>query len=261
MQYTEIALKSFKNNLVYRAECIGEIVNLFAVFIVNISIWRAVYQNEGDLTGVPFRMVVTYVFLAQLIFNVFAMDDFFVEKKIKSGGIAFDMLRPFNFTLYLLFYNLGILLFRIVFLFCPMLLVGWLCFHLLEPFSTTYFLYFILSVSLGYFIMYCLNYIIWLCSFWIYRIFSLVTIKDTLLLILSGAVFPIWMFPDKIQEIIRFTPFEAILYIPITIYLGQTPVDEILTNLFKQVIWLVILFIFGQLLWKKAKKNFVVQGG
>lgn len=109
--------------------------------------------------------------------------------------------------------------------------------------------------------MYCLNYIIWLCSFWIYRIFSLVTIKDTLLLILSGAVFPIWMFPDKIQEIIRFTPFEAILYIPITIYLGQTPVDEILTNLFKQVIWLVILFIFGQLLWKKAKKNFVVQGG
>ena len=230
MKYVEIALKSFKNNLVYRAEFVGEIINLFAVFIVNVSIWKAIYRNEGDLTGVPFRIIVTYVFLSQLIFNVFAMDDFLVEKKIKGGSISFDMLRPLNFTLYLLFYNFGILFFRIIFLFSPMLLVGWLGFRLLEPYSTVYFFCFILSVILGYFIMYCLNFIIWLCSFWIYRIFSLITIKDTILFILSGAVFPIWLFPDKIQEIIRLTPFEAILYIPVTIYLGQVSMEEILAN-------------------------------
>ena len=51
------------------------------------------------------------------------------------------------------------------------------------------------------------------------------------------------------------------MYIPVTIYLGQVSMEEILINIFKQIIWLVILFIMGQLLWIRAKKNFVVQGG
>ena len=261
MKYIEIAFKSFKNNLMYRVECISEIINLFVVLIVNISIWKAIYRTEGDLTGVPFRMITTYVFLSLVLFHVFSMDDYYIEKKIRSGGIVFEMLRPTNFTMYVLSYNLGILLYRFIFLFCPILLAGSVVMRFFSPFSTKYFLFFLLSVVFGYFIMYFLNFTIWLCSFWIYRIFSLVTIKDTLLLLLSGAVFPIWMLPEKVQDIISMTPFEAILYIPVSIYLGQITTEEIIFNIEKQVFWLVFFFFLSQLVWKRAKRNFCVQGG
>lgn len=44
--------------------------------------------------------------------------------------------------------------------------------------------------------MYNLNFIVWISSFWFYWTFSLVTIKDAAVMILSGALLPLWFMPQ-----------------------------------------------------------------
>jgi ABC-2 type transport system permease protein len=102
---------------------------------------------------------------------------------------------------------------------------------------------------------------VWVSSFWFYNTFSLVTIKDALVLLLSGALIPLWFLPQKIFDFIKLTPFDSIYFTPISIYLGQVPSNEIAAAFVKQVSWILILGLVGHVLWKSAAKKLVLQGG
>ncbi len=80
-------------------------------------------------------------------------------------------------------------------------------------------------------------------------------------MIFSGALLPLWFMPQWLQDFIKFTPFDSIYFTPICIYLGQVPSEDIFMTIVRQVIWLGILFVIGQILWKRATKKLVVQGG
>lgn len=72
---------------------------------------------------------------------------------------------------------------------------------------------------------------------------------------------PIWFMPDGMQEVIHFTPFSSIYFMPVQIYLGQLSLSDILSSFLIQLFWIAVLFSFGMLLWKKGQKKLVVQGG
>lgn len=259
--YLKIAQKSFRNNLVFRAEYFAALLNTIVTILVNLAIWRAIYEEEGGLDNLQFSLIVTYVILALALFQIFTMDEYVIEKKIKSGLITSDLLKPLSFRLHLFSFHFGALLYRIVLLLIPTLLLYSLVYRVLPPFSIEMFLCFLLSVILGYFVMYSLNFIVWLSAFWFYKTFSLVTIKDTAVLVLSGAVIPLWFMPQQLVHFIKLTPFDTIFFIPISIYLGQIPMDQLLFSLLRQVIWITVLGLIGHVLWKLATRRLIVQGG
>ena len=143
----------------------------------------------------------------------------------------------------------------------PVLIVSIVLFKLLPPFSMQSGILFCVSAILGYLVLYSINFIVWLSSFWFYWTFSIITIKDAVIAIMSGALFPLWFLPDSLHTLIKLTPFESIYFVPISIYLGQLPYDEIISSIAKQVIWLALLVIVGHIVWKRATKKLVVQGG
>ncbi len=259
--YVEIAKKVFQNNIVYRLDYFAGLINALIVILVNISIWKAIYEEEEVLGGIQFRYVITYLILGVLLQTIFMMDEYLIEGKVNSGLVSMDLLKPMNFKAYILSHNIGVLMFRLIMQFTPALIVSMFAFGLLPPFSLLYMFYFIVSVVLGYLVLYNLNFIIWMTSFWFYKTFSLVTIKDAAVTILSGALIPIWFLPEKLVNFIELTPFGSIYYIPISIYLGQVPPNDIILSLIKQAFWIVTLFLLGHILWKSAAKKLVVQGG
>lgn len=259
--YIEFAKKSFMNSIAYRGEYFATLVNVFVMIFVNIAIWKAIYEEEEMIEGVQLGIIVTYVVFGIVLQNVFSMDEYMIEKKVKSGIIATDLLKPVSFRLTVFFYNLGITLYRLVMLLVPSFVFSALFFGLFAPFSLWMGLYFLISIILGYMILYNLNFIVWISSFWFYRTFSLVTIKDTAVAIFSGAIIPLWFMPEKLVDFIKMTPFESIFYIPISIYLGQISKGEIGISILKQVVWVLILGLLGHILWKAAAKKLVVQGG
>lgn len=231
------------------------------MIFVNIAIWKAIYEEEEVLGGVQFKIVMTYIILGFLMQSIFAMDEYLIERKVTSGLISSDLLKPISFRLYVFSYNIGSTLFRILMQLTPALLLSIILFKFLPPFSVEMTIYFVISAILGYLILYNLNFLVWVSSFWFYWTFSLVTIKDAVVMIMSGALIPLWFMPQWLFDIIKMTPFDSIYFIPISTYLGQVPTNEIGTNLLKQLIWVVVLAGVGHLLWKAATKKLVVQGG
>lgn len=259
--YVEFAKKAFQNNITYRADYIAGVINAIIMIFVNISIWKAIYEDEQVIAGVQFKILITYVVLAFLMQCIYGMDEYHIENKVKSGAISLDLLKPINFRGYVFSYNVGILVFRVIMQLTPALLISIILFSMLPPFSLSMMACFLLSTVLGYLVLYNLNFIIWVSSFWFYWTFSLVTIKDAAVMILSGALLPLWFMPQALVHFINLTPFASIYYVPISIYLGQVPPEEIALTLFKQLIWGVVLFAIGKLLWRTATKRLVVQGG
>jgi ABC-2 type transport system permease protein len=259
--HLEIIKKSFQNNIVYRADYFFGVLNTLVLIFVNISIWKAIYEEDEVVGGIQFKIVITYVILGFLMQCIFTMDDYFVENRVRNGLIASDILKPVSFRSYILSYSLGTLVFRVLMQLLPVFIVSIILFGFMPPFSPMMALYFLCSMILGYLVLYSINFIIWICSFWFYRIFSLVTIKDAAIMIFSGAILPLWFMPQWLVKIIKCTPFDSIYFTPISIYLGQMPNDEIYSSVLRQIIWVLILSVVGQLLWKAATKKLVVQGG
>jgi ABC-2 type transport system permease protein len=259
--YLEFAKKAFQNNIVYRMDYYAGVINAIVMIFVNIAIWKAVYEEEETIEGVQFKILVTYIVLSFLMQAVYIMDEYFIEGKIRSGLISSDLLKPINFRLYVLSYNLGTMIFRLVMQLLPALILSIFLFKLIPPFSMIMLIYFIISAMLGYLVLYNLNFIVWVSSFWFYWTFSLVTIKDAAVMIFSGALIPLWFLPQGLMDFIRLTPFDSIFYTPIRIYLGMIPEGEIITSIIKQIVWILVLFAIGQILWKAATKKLVVQVG
>jgi len=260
-QYLEIAKKSFQNNIVYRVDYFAGVINTLFMIFVNIAIWKAIYEEEEVLGGVQFKVVMTYIILGFLMQSIFMMEEYLIESKITSGLISSDLLKPISFRLNIFSYNVGTLAFRLIMQLTPVLIISILLFKLLPPFSLQSGILFCVSAILGYLVLYSINFIVWLSSFWFYWTFSVVTIKDAVIAIMSGALFPLWFLPESLHAFIKLTPFESIYFIPISIYLGQLPYDEIIFDIAKQVIWLALLTIVGHIVWKRATKKLVVQGG
>lgn len=259
--YLEFAKRSFQNNLVYRLDYVAGVLNAIVMIFVNISIWRAINEDGDSIESIQLQILVTYIVLSFLMQLIYTMDEYIVEMKVRSGTISMDLLKPINFRTYLFSMHLGTLAFRLIMQFIPAFIVSAYIFRILPVFSLEMLFYFFLSAMMGYLILYNLNYLVWMSTFWFYWSFSLVTIKDAVLLILSGALIPLWFMPTWLTDIITYTPFGYIFSTPILIYLGMMPEGDIYANLTRQLIWIVILFGLGKGLWLMARNKLVIQGG
>ena len=86
--------------------------------------------------------------------------------------------------------------------------------------------------------------------------------KETVVMLLAGAVIPLPFFPEDIRKVIELLPFQAIYNLPLKILIDKslTACDYGLI-LLQQLFWLVVLFIISRLCFKKASKAITVNGG
>ena len=50
-------------------------------------------------------------------------------------------------------------------------------------------------------------------------------------------------------------------YTPVMIYLGKYQGLELLKVLLIQLVWVVLLYLFGSLIWRRVTKRLIVLGG
>ena len=79
--------------------------------------------------------------------------------------------------------------------------------------------------------------------------------------LLSGALVPIWFFPDWAITLLAWSPFAAATSTPVSLYIGRIPADSIIGALALQVAWLLALMGLVGLLWRRARDRVIVQGG
>ena len=259
--YVEFALKKFQNKMAYRLDFFMGIVNTFITIVVYLCIYKALYGDASQVDGITFNMVATNFVFSLGLSAAFEFHEMFLQDKIKSGTIATEFLKPVNFMLRLLAENVGEGAFKMMFHFLPALLLTLLFTEICPPASLFHFFIMLISVAMGYLILWLISFIVQTWSFWLFSVWGIMTIKNVIVKILAGTLLPLWFMPEGLRKIISLTPFESIYFTPIQIYLGEVQGEVLLTKMAVQLLWIGILWMMAQFFWSRGTKKLVVQGG
>ncbi|MGN0603874.1 MAG: ABC transporter permease [Oscillospiraceae bacterium] len=259
--YIAYAKKCFLGRSAYRFDHLMGILSTCLQFFIFCEIYKALYGGSSEIDGITMSMVTTNFVLAMGLGTVFSPDDYFLPNKMWDGSISTELLRPISFKGRMIAENLGNALFSLIFHFVPVLIIAALTVGVSAPASPVMFLLFLLSAVLGFGVLWTISFAVQMTAFWLINIWSLLTIKNVFVNVLSGSMIPLWFMPEWMKGVLNFTPFSSIYFTPVQIYLGQLSYGEIALKCAVQLVWIAVIFLIGDILWKKGQQKLVVQGG
>lgn len=86
-------------------------------------------------------------------------------------------------------------------------------------------------------------------------------INSVLLNLFSGALVPLWFFPEPMKNLSVFLPFRYIVFEPIAVLLNTKSVVETAYVFVMQMFWLVFLFCAATAVWNRGRNKIMIQGG
>jgi ABC-2 type transport system permease protein len=259
--YWEFAKLVYRRNATYKVQYWMGLFNALLGLLIGVAIWTAAYGDKSMIDNITKGQIVTYVVLGALMRTMLSMNEYLIDSKIRSGEIAVDLLKPYKFLGYVFSQNIGDMVFNIWTKVTPVLVLSFLIFPIVLPVEAYQAVFFFISLILGFFVLYVFNLIFWLSAFWFHQTWSLITIKNAIILLLSGATIPLWFLPEQMEKVLSYLPFKDIYFTPLSIYLGKMPVEKILNACLSQLVWIAALSVVAWLMWRKAQQRLVIQGG
>lgn len=239
---------------------------MFSTFI-SYFLWMAIYRNSESSTigGLNLGEMIVYIFMSYMVSSLVMIDiSTNINEDVVKGNVAMNLIKPIEYRTSLIFTAMGDVVFR----FAALNVFIWIgveiyrVFGLGLPVTPVYnILFFILSTIMSFLIFVLFEFCFGMIAFFTTYIFGLQLAKSAVLSFLTGQMIPLSLFPEVIQRVFDYLPFSSMVYTPVMIYLGKYSTSEIGFVLARQLIWIVILYVLGSLIWKKVTKRLVVLGG
>jgi ABC-2 type transport system permease protein len=261
-KYLELFKKAFQRSIAYRADTLLSIIGSVIWLFAQVAIWRALLANPVQSIGTTAREMVTYVIVSALVGALTNSSlQYQVECAVAYGDIASTLIKPMSMKFSMIAEDLGGTLFLFVFRIIPILAFGILLFGMQGPSSVEHFLLFVCALIGGAAVSISLSYVVGLLAFWFTVLWHAHMIMGALMTVFSGSVVPLWFFPKALSTIAAWLPFRSIYSIPISIYLGRMGIVDSVTALGQQLLWVLILYGLGRVMWSRGIRRLVIQGG
>ncbi len=260
--YLAILSSRFRMLLQYRAAAVaGTITQIFWGWI-RVMIFEAFYRSSDVVQPMSFEDVVTYVWLGQALLAMIPWNtDPEIRSMVRTRTVAYELLKPVD--LYNLWYSRTIAtrtaptMLRSV----PIFILGLAYFGMESPESTASAVAFGLAVIGAVMLSVALSTLLNISLMWTLSGQGITRITAAAVILFSGLTIPIPLFPDWAQTILRLLPFAGIADTPFRLYVGHIPPHEVIWVLAHQLIWTIILVVWGRLLLNRGLRVMVVQGG
>lgn len=255
--------------LQYRAAALSGIpISLFFTLVEVLMItifYRFGAPGSGERAGLTMAQCVSYEWIAQAIFGMQVLNlDGDLVKKIDSGDIGIELCRPADLhTQWLAHFSAGRvapMLYRAL----PVVLVGALIpgdFGLGAPSSVAGVALMLVSLACAFVLVMCFAtfaHALRLKVDWgngpIYIILFISTF-------LSGAYFPLQLWPDWARTFLYLQPFAGYTDIPVRLYVGSLAPGDALPFLTLQVFWTAVFYVAGRVAMRRRLRTITVQGG
>lgn len=247
--------------LAYRAVAFVWILTDTIPATVMPLVWLAAYNGRGEIRGFsPSDMTAYYLVLLGVTNMVQCHVMWEMATDIKEGRFSSFLIRPFSYcaTQYLGFLSwraMRTILFVPIFCFALFLFRGNL------HWEAYYFgAWFWVSVVLGHFVSFFITYALGLLALYFVETRSLFNFWYMPLILFSGQVAPVALFPENLRRIAEFLPFRYTIALPTEIFLGRVTGEAITRGLLLQLAWIAAAFIIGQMLWRGGLKRFTGVG-
>jgi ABC-2 type transport system permease protein len=143
----------------------------------------------------------------------------------------------------------------------PTLLVLVFIFKVKFTFGIGLFL-FPLSLLLAFLISFSIDYFIGLLGFYSESVWGFSTTKEIIVTVFSGALIPLQFFPEAIQKVLYWLPFQAIYHTPLMMVTRPDQGLEVfLPMLLIQLGWAGVTFFLARLFYNQAIKVLRIAGG
>ncbi|MGE5777375.1 MAG: ABC transporter permease [Chloroflexota bacterium] len=260
--YLALLRGSYMVGLIYRFGFLFSIAGNVIYMSVTYFLWRSIYQGRETLRGLTFNETYIYVALGSAVFILLkTYVDWQMSYEIREGSIATYLTKPVDLQLYELCASSGFSLMTLSAITIPTILLMLFVFHIEFPLGVGLVL-FPFSLFLAYLLSFCFDYFIGLLGFYTESIWGISITKEIIVTMLSGALIPLQFFPDAVQKILMWLPFQAIYYTPLTLVakpnLGW---ETLLPMLGIQLFWVVALFALTRLFYSQAIKVLRISGG
>jgi ABC-2 type transport system permease protein len=123
-----------------------------------------------------------------------------------------------------------------------------------------YFPLIVVMFVLGYLISLTFKLSMAYTSFWFTDATGFFEFCTILIIIFSGGIMPITWYPQLIQTISNMLPFAYFGYYPVTALQGSIPLSGLINIILVQGIWLCVLLLVHNALWKNGVKEFTAVG-
>ena len=258
-----VAFVTYKERSAYRTHSMVSIFVGPVYFIVQYFIWTAVYGGNSSLNGMELSEIIRYFGAAALI-GYLTMDfaDWNLSMLIRTGKFLTFTLRPLNHRFFALSQKIGHRILGFLFEFIPCLLIFVLLFRInMMPANI---LWLALSVALAFMMNFFVNYCLGMLSFWFVQANGIRAVFTALSSVFSGALIPLVFFPDWLQKIQFFLPFQYISYVPSMVFIGKYSLGTISMKIPEivcvQAIAVVCAYLISEILYKASIKRFTGVG-
>jgi len=248
--------------LQYRAAAFAGIVTQIFWGWIRVMIFEAFYHSSDAVQPMAFEDVVTYVWLGQALLAIIPWNvDAEIRSMVREGTVAYELTKPVD--LYNLWFSRGIAtrtapaLLRSI----PIFILGLAFFGMQLPDSFASGIAWVLAMVGAVMLSVALSTLLNISLFWTLSEQGTVRMTAAAVIIFSGMIVPLPLFPDWAQTVLRLLPFSGLVDTPFRLYVGHIPPGEAIWVIAHQLIWTGIFVAWGRMLIQRGMKVMVVQGG
>ncbi len=258
-----VAFVTYKEWSAYRTHSLVSVFVGPVYFLVQYFIWTAVYGENGTLGGMELTQTIRYFGVSALI-GYLTMDfaDWNLQMLVRTGKFLTFTLRPMHHRFFALSQKIGHRVLGFFFEFLPCLLIFALLFKV--DIVPKYLGWTVLSVVLAFLMNFYVNYCLGMTAFFLVQANGVRVVYQLLADIFAGMLIPLSFFPDIVQRIMMFLPFQYTNYIPAMVWteaesigtLGLTVQQAVMY----QAIAVVITAGLSEIIYRSSIKRFTAVG-
>ena len=260
MRYIFITIISLRNQIAYIWDLLSRSLFILIILFVFSQLWTSVYQQQGQIiNGFTLNDTLWYFLFAEMMEIGKIRHDHLIADEVKSGTIAYTIIRPYNYLGFHFFFGLGETFIKIglVGVIGSILIVnlaGLPDFSFLSLFPAL--IISILALILDFIIMSFVG----LLAFVAEETRSLRLIYQKLNFVLGGLLIPIDFLPDRIRTVVEFLPFNLVIYAPAKTIVGFSSA-QFVKFLSLQLFWITFLGIMLFMQYRWAMRRLEINGG
>jgi ABC-2 type transport system permease protein len=268
--YLSIFTARFLMMLQYRAAALAGIATQFWFGAIMIMVLSAFYASGHGSAPITLAEAITYIWLGQAFLGLLPWNvDPEIALMMRTGNVAYERLRPVDTYCYWLaramaWRTAATLLRAIPLLFGTTVLFelfGLEAWSLRPPPSFAALALFVLSMVGVVFLSSAITTLLNISVVWTVSSQGINVVTNSLVLILSGMVIPLPLFPDWTRLMLLLQPLAGLVDIPYRIYFAHLSGGAAIAGIGLQISWTVFFIVLGRLLMTHTMRRFQIQGG
>ena len=260
--YLAILSAQGRTLLQYRLAALASMTTNMFFGLIQVMVFAAFYRSSTAVQPMTLPEVITYIWLGQALIGLFPWNvDPDIRQLIRSGGVAYELLRPLR--LYNLWFARAVARRTVPTLLrgVPLVIIAGLFFELQAPPTLAAAVAWIVATA-GALVLSCaITNLLSISLLWTISGQGITYLVSGAVSFFSGMFVPLPLFPPWSQALLNALPFRGLIDIPFRLYIGHIPANQCLGLLAEQLLWAFALIGLGHWLLHRGSRRLVVQGG